>query len=135
MKRYLLDTGIMGDFINRRHGVDIRVREARKQGAKIGTCMPVVGELFYGAELSTTRDDNLKRLYRGLQGVVCWPFDHLAAEEYGRLAAQLRRVGRTTQQIDIQIAAISLGLADCTVVSRDTDFLRIPGISVENWAK
>ena len=52
MKRYLLDTGIMGHFINHRHGVDGRVRDARRQGARIGTCMPVVGELFAGVELS-----------------------------------------------------------------------------------
>jgi hypothetical protein len=29
MKRYLLDTGIMGDFIDHRRGVAEKVREAR----------------------------------------------------------------------------------------------------------
>lgn len=95
MKRYLLDTGIMGDFANRRRGVDIRVREARQQGAKIGTCLPVVAELFFGAELSATREANLKKLRHALSGVVFWPFNEAAAEEYGRIAADLRRRGRT----------------------------------------
>lgn len=44
--RFLLDTGIMGDFINHRRGVDVRVRAERKNGAIIGTCVPVAGELF-----------------------------------------------------------------------------------------
>ncbi len=55
MNRYLLDTGIMGDFINHRRGVDAEVREARRRGARIGTCMPVVGELFFGVEASGCR--------------------------------------------------------------------------------
>ena len=45
MKRFLLDTGILSDFINHRRGVDARVQQAKQQGARIGTCMPVVGEL------------------------------------------------------------------------------------------
>lgn len=134
MKRYLLDTGIMGDFINHRNGVDDRVRAARKSGAKIGTCMPVIGELLYGAEYSATRDANLKRIHRALTGIVCWPFDRLAAEEYGRLAAALKRAGRSVGQVDIQVAAIALGLNDCTVVSSDGDFLAISGLSVEDWS-
>jgi tRNA(fMet)-specific endonuclease VapC len=37
MTRYLLDTNAMGDFIDRRKGVDARVHDARKRGAVIGT--------------------------------------------------------------------------------------------------
>jgi tRNA(fMet)-specific endonuclease VapC len=135
MKRYLLDTGIMGDFADHRHGVDARVREARRQGAKIGTCVPVVAELFYGVELSASRERNMKQLRLALNGIVIWPFELGAAEVYGRLAADLRRRGRTIQQIDIQIAAIALNLGDCTVVSSDSDMLAIPGLIVENWAE
>ena len=40
----------MGDFINHRKGVDGKVREARQRGARLGTCFPVVGELFFGVE-------------------------------------------------------------------------------------
>lgn len=134
MKRYLLDTGIMSDFINHRKGVDVKVREARQRGARIGTCMPVVGELFFGIEASTSRDANLPRLKRGLSGIVCWPFDRPAAEQFGRLAAELKRLGRPMQSIDIQIAAIALNLGNCTVVSADSDLAAVPGLAVENWA-
>jgi tRNA(fMet)-specific endonuclease VapC len=134
MKRYLLDTGIMSDFINYRRGVDIKVREARQRGARIGTCLPVVGELFFGIEASATRDANRPRLKRALSGIVCWPFDRPAAEAYGRLAAELKRLGRPMQQIDIQIAAIALSLGSCTVVSADSDLTAVPGLNVENWA-
>lgn len=123
LTRYLLDTGAMGDLINH-----------RRNGARIGTCMPVVGELFFGIEASATRDKNLPRLIRALSRTVCWPFDRDAAEEYGRLAAELRRIGRPMQQIDIQIGAIARVLPRCIVVSNDSDLMAIPAISVENWA-
>jgi tRNA(fMet)-specific endonuclease VapC len=134
MRRYLLDTNAMADFINRRRGVDSRAKEARKGGARLGTCIPVMGELFFGIELSQTRDQNLTRLKRALAGLICWPFTSEAAEKYGRLAAQLRRAGRTIQQVDLQLAAIARMLGDCTVVSQDSDLLAVPGLSVENWA-
>ena len=134
MNRYLLDTGIMSHFINHRKGVDVKAREARQRGARIGTCMPVVGELFFGVEASATRDANLPLLKRALSGIICWPFDRPAAEEFGRLAAELKRLGRPMQQIDVQIAAIALSLGNCAVVSADSDLLAVPGLTVENWA-
>ena len=89
MKRYLLDTGIIGHFIDHRHGVDLRVCEARQLGARIGTCFPVIGELFAGVELSASREKNLPRLRRALTQLICWPFDRAAAEEFGRVFAEL----------------------------------------------
>jgi tRNA(fMet)-specific endonuclease VapC len=134
MRRYLLDTGIMGDFIDHRRGVAEKARDARHRGWRIGTCIPVVAELFYGAEFSSTREENMRRLQRALSGIVCWPFDRGAAEEYGRLAAELRRMGRPMQTVDMMIAAIALSLGNCTVVSADSDLAAVPGLTVENWA-
>jgi tRNA(fMet)-specific endonuclease VapC len=96
--------------------------------------LPVVGELFAGIEGSMTRDRNLLQLRNGLARLPCWPFDRAAAEEFGRLFADLRRRGRPIQQIDIQIAAIALTLGNCTVVTTDSDFSAVPGLTVENWS-
>lgn len=133
MKRYLLDTNAMGDFINHRHGVADCVREARLQGAILGTCEPVVAELFFGVENSASRDENLRRLRHGLSRIRCWPLDRRASEEFGRLVASLKRAGRLIGQIDMLVAAIALSLGDCTVVTNDRDYLAIPGLRVENW--
>ncbi len=134
MIRYLLDTNAMGDLLDHRRGVDVRVREARIRGAVIGTCLPVVAELFFGVEFSASRDLNRPRLVRGLSRVRCWPFDRKASEEYGRIAAQLRRMGRPMQQIDMMVAAVALSLGNCTVITDDTDLPAVPGLYVENWA-
>jgi tRNA(fMet)-specific endonuclease VapC len=134
MRRYLLDTCAMGDLINRRRGVHDKARAARLGGAKLGTCIPVLGELFFGIEFSQTRDQNRERLIRAIAGVSFWPYTREAAEEYGRVAAQLRRAGRSMQQVDMQVAAIALTLSQCVVVSDDSDLLAVPGLSVVSWA-
>ena len=38
------------------------------------------------------------------------------------------------QQIDVQIAAIALTLGNCTVVTVDSDFEAIPGLTIDNWS-
>jgi tRNA(fMet)-specific endonuclease VapC len=133
MKRLMLDTGIAGDYIFRRKNIYERVRMKATQGVKIGIAMPAIGELFAGVEHSQTRDQNLGKLKRNLHGLRPWPFDRRCAEEFGRLYAYLRKIGRPMQQIDVQIASIALSLGSCTLATRDSDFDSIPGLTVEKW--
>lgn len=63
-----------------------------------------------------------------------WPVSEEASYEYGRIAAQLRRLGREIQQNDIMIAAIAFTLGNCTVVTTDVDLAHVPNLTVENWA-
>src|SRR4051794_7583139 len=113
MRRYLLDTGIAGDFVHHRRGVYERARQEVQRGNRIGICPPVLGELWDGVEYSATRERNSVRLRQMLADLILWPYDQPAAEAYGRLAAELRRLGRPMQQIDIQIAAVALSLGNC----------------------
>jgi tRNA(fMet)-specific endonuclease VapC len=134
VKRYLLDTGAAADTVFRRLGVHDRVKVARAAGHRIGIGLPVLGELYAGVEYSKTRDRNLEILRRNLRIFIFWPFTPEAAQIYGRLYAELRRKGRTIEQVDLQIAAIAFSLGNCTVVSKDSDLSAVPGLSVENWA-
>jgi len=133
MRRYLLDTGIAQRFINRREGVLLRVNVARRNGDRIGICTPVLGELWAGVEGSSSRDRNLQRLRLALSRLVVWPYTSEAAEEYGRVFSELRRIGRPMQQVDIMIAAIALSLGSCTVVTTDSDLSAVPGLITESW--
>lgn len=134
MTKYLFDTNALGDLLNRRRGADLRAKAARLAGHRIGTCGPAVGEFLYGLELSTSREENLRRARPFVKGLVFWPFTPEAAAEFGHLRAELRRAGRPMQIPDMQIAAIALALGKCTVVTTDSDLSAVPGLSVENWA-
>lgn len=133
MKRYLLDTNAAADCIFRRHKVDEHAKERRKAGHVIGVGLPVLAELFAGIEYSASRDKNLKIVERNLGCFRIWPFDLPAAREFGKLYAELRRAGRPMQTSDLMIAAIARSLGQCTIVSTDSDFNGISGISTENW--
>jgi tRNA(fMet)-specific endonuclease VapC len=128
-KRYLLDTGPSFDFLFRRRGVDARVEEARRSGAKVGICIPVLGEIVAGLEASHSREASWEIARRKLGKLVCWPFDKASAYEYGRIFAELKARGQIIQQVDMQIAAIALTLRDCTVVTTDGDLQVVPGLA------
>jgi tRNA(fMet)-specific endonuclease VapC len=132
--RYLFDTGIAGDYMNRRNGVHDRARQVVTRGHRIGIVVPVLGELRGGVELSASRERNHQRLEIALAAWTVWPFDERAAREFGRLFALLRRAGRSMQTVDIQLAAVAFSLGNCVVVSADSDLRAIPGLTVENWA-
>jgi tRNA(fMet)-specific endonuclease VapC len=134
VRRYLLDTKPAQDFNNNRNGVRERVDAERHQGNRIGICTPVLGELWAGVEGSASRERNLQRLRHGLSRLILWPYDDRAAEQYGRLFTELKRIGRPMQQVDLMIAAVAFALGSCTVVSADSDLAAVPGLAVENWA-
>jgi tRNA(fMet)-specific endonuclease VapC len=134
MRRFLLDTGIAGLYIERRRGVYERAEAEVARGNRVGICLPVLAELAFGVAWSKTRARNLQRLQLARAAWKFWPATEDTAFEYGRLAAELRRIGRAIQQNDIMIAAVALGMGNCTVVSMDTDLSAVPGLTVENWA-
>ena len=133
MTRFLLDTGTAGDFIHRRRSVYERAREAVTRGHRVGIGLPVLAELWFGVENSSSRDRNAERLRRVLPDLIVWPLTEAAAEAYGRIAVQLKRAGRPIGKIDMLIAAIALSLGKTTVVSADSDLTAVPGLTVENW--
>ena len=75
----------------------------------------------------------MTRLKTALASLRVWPFDSIAAFEYGRIYAELARLGRPIGVVDMMIAAIAMTLGNCTVVSSDSDLLAVPGLSVEDW--
>ncbi len=133
MTRFLLDTNIAGHYINRRHGVFDRARIEVANGNPIGIGLPVLAELVAGIEHSRSRDRNMNGLKTALASLRLWPFDSPAAFEYGRLYAELARLGRPIGVVDMMIAAIAMTLGNCTVVSSDSDLSAVPGLSVEDW--
>lgn len=134
MRRFLLDTNALADFIFRRRGVYEKAEAARAQGGKIGTCPAVVAEFLGGIEYSSSRESNLIIANRNLDRFRIWPHTLDVSRNYGRLYAELRRVGISMQFVDLTAAATAHSIGNCTVVSSDSDLRRVPGLQVENWA-
>ena len=67
MRRFVLDTGIAADYINRRRGIDQRAREAVRQGPRLGIGLPVRAAALT-ASLPLQQFTKLCRLFLGQAG-------------------------------------------------------------------
>ena len=118
MTRFLMDTGIASDYMNRHGGVLERAQAEVAVGNRIGICIPVLGELAFGLENSRSKNKNWQILRSALTAWTVWPYEAAAAYEYGRIQAELRRIGRPMQQVDVQIAAIANAWSLCRCLDR-----------------
>lgn len=67
MKRYLLDSNALSQFVFRRSRVYERAIAMRKQGAIIGTSTTIAAEILGGTRHSQTGDVNLPRVEQVLK--------------------------------------------------------------------
>ena len=79
---------------------------------------------------SQTRLDTLKAF---VDSFVSLPFDDKAAEIYGRIRAELERIGTPIGPNDLMIAAIALA-NNVTLITHNTkEFRRVQGLALEDW--
>jgi tRNA(fMet)-specific endonuclease VapC len=132
--RFILDTGIAGHYLDRKRGVFERAEAEVARGNRVGIAAPVLAELAFRAEGSPKRERNLERLRQALTAWKLWLVDTESAFEYGRIAFELKKLGRPIGQNDIWIAAIARTLGNTTIVTMDSDLASVSGITIENWA-
>jgi len=67
MTRYLLDSNAVTSMANNRTLLMGHLENARQRGCRIGTCEPVIAELFCGLEMSASRPLNQELMLRCLR--------------------------------------------------------------------
>jgi tRNA(fMet)-specific endonuclease VapC len=92
----------------------------------------VLSELYFAAYASQHQVQNLQSVNRLLDHIPLLNFDLLAAEEYGRIRAELKTKGRPIPSTDVQIAAVAR-LHDLIVLSADRHFQYVDNLQVESW--
>jgi len=133
MKLYMLDSNSLNSVVFESGSVYELATAERKAGSFLGTSTPIAAE-FLGGQLAGDHPNvNAPIVKRAIAKLRLWPFDFASANEYARLYAELKRRGVRMQAIDLMSAAIARLLPDCTVVTCDSDFSHVPGLTVENW--
>lgn len=94
--------------------------------------MPAVGELYFAIYASHRFDENMTNLRSLLASIVVLPFDATAAEEYGRIRAELKVAGRPIPSTDAQIAAVAR-VHQLTVLTADRHFQYVDRLSAQSW--
>ncbi|MDY7076937.1 MAG: PIN domain-containing protein [Chloroflexota bacterium] len=132
MPAYLLDTNhavqVMGGTDALR---ELLVRRGQPED-RFFISITVLSELYFAAYASRRQAQNLQSINRLLDHIPLLDLDVMAAEEYGRIRAELKAKGRPIPGTDVQIAAVAR-LHDLTVLSTDHHFQYVDNLRVENW--
>lgn len=132
--RYMLDTNIVSFAMRSRpQAVLDRLRTVRPDQ----TCISAVtlAELRSGAARSPARVRYDAMIDTFVARVATIPFDGVASARYGEVRAALEAAGARIGDLDMLIAAHAIA-SDCVLVTNNTaEFARVPGLSVEDWAR
>lgn len=99
-------------------------------------CISVIteAEIRYGLARRPTNAD-LRRIVDDLLAAVeVRPWTTESARLYGPLRAELDAIGKPLAPMDLLIAAHAIA-EDCTLITADRAFARVPGLEVENWTE
>ena len=127
---YLLDTNIC-IALNQEHPAALAQFEEKGDECYISTL--VLAELYKGVYCSTRVAQNLAKLEDLLSVLAVISFDDAAAEDFGKIQGELRRIGKPTGEIDAMIAAVARSRGDIIVTHNTQDFENIPQIHLEDW--
>ncbi len=124
--KWLVDTNVVIALFAGEPAAVERVQRA----SAVYLCVPVLGELRYGAEASARVAGNLARLDQFARALIVLPCDDATAKSYAEVKFGLRKKGRPIPENDVWIAAIARqhGLA---LLTRDGHFHEVDGLEVE----
>jgi tRNA(fMet)-specific endonuclease VapC len=131
---YLLDTNAISHIMCNTDGAVARRYRQRLQSpepCQMVTSVVVQCEMAFGllkrpsARLQAVYDIQMRQL-------PVLPLDADIAAHYAQLRVALERAGTPIGANDALIAAHALALG-ATLVTDDSEFLRVPGLQVENW--
>ncbi len=93
----------------------------------------VLAELKLGAAKSARPEHHARQVDQILQPfAIAWP-DTAAVEHYVDIRSTLERAGSIISQPDLWIAAITRAAGGILVTHNSDEFLRVPGLMLEDW--
>ncbi len=131
---YLLDTNIC-IYIARHHPSEVLERFRKLKPGDVGMSSVTYGELCYGACKSRYRNEARSILQELAKVIPVLALGSEAGERYGEIRAELERRGCVIGNNDLWIAAHALSLGLVLVTNNEREFIRVPGLKLQNWAQ
>jgi tRNA(fMet)-specific endonuclease VapC len=131
--RYLLDTNICV-YIRQSRPPEVLKRFQKLRPGEAVLSVITFGELLYGAAKSTKRAEAVARLEELRRLLPVLPLDESVADAYGAIRADLESRGERIGNNDLWIAAHSLATSLVLVTNNESEFSRVKGLKVQNWA-
>ncbi len=132
---HLLDSNSVIEHLRRGPSSQVTTKLLAAPPGSVYLCSVVVGELMYGALHSAPSHQaaNLALVTQVRQQFVSLPFDDRAADEYGKIRAQLATAGTPIGPHDLMIAAIAVANGMTLVTHNTGEFSRVVGLMLEDW--
>ena len=128
----MLDTNIC-IYLIKRHSLQLLDRFKAYSTGDIGISSITVAEMQYGVERSQRQKQNQEALDLFLATLEVANFDVYAAQEAGRIRANLAGKGTPIGAYDLLIGGHALSLDVTLVTNNAREFSRIGGLKLENW--
>ena len=132
--KFMLDTNTC-IYIIKRKPPDVIDRFIQTEISQIGISSITLSELLYGVSKSSKPEQNLMALTQFVAPLEILSCGDEAAQYYGDLRAQLEKQGTPIGSLDMLIAAHALSIACTLVTNNEKEFIRIPNLRIDNWAK
>ncbi len=131
---YLLDTNIC-IYLIKKKPIAVLERFQSLSLGEVGISSITLAELQYGVEKSTNREKNLHALQQFLIPLEIADFDYDASIIYGQIRSKLEQAGQPIGSLDMLIAAHAKSLNISLVTNNEREFMRVSGLTVENWTQ
>lgn len=131
---YMLDTNICIYAMKKKPE---QVLQRLQENYKKGVCISAItlAELEHGVEKSARPERNEVALIQFLSILKILPFDDLAAVEYGKIQANLQKLGTPIGTMDALIAGHARSEGLILVTNNVKEFARVPDLQIENWVE
>lgn len=127
---YLLDTNICVALLKQS---PLAVRQFNIKASQCYLSTIVIAELYKGAYYSQRIQQNLNTIEQFISLMLIVEFDRSAAEEFGEIQGELKRIGKPTGELDAIIGAVARSRQDILVTDNTRHFINIPNLQLENW--
>ena len=132
--RFLLDTNIC-IYIAKHNPPVVREHFARHAANELAMSVITLGELRFGAEKSESRQRAMATIQQLESIIPPCPLPEAAGEHYGQIRATLQKSGTIIGKSDLWLAAHARAEGWILVTNNTREFVRVPGLQLENWAE
>jgi predicted nucleic acid-binding protein len=127
-----LDTDLLVAILRGKEEAKKKVAELDEE-AKGATTSVNAFELFFGANKSERKDENVKQASKLLERLIIFSLDLASSRKAAEISAKLIAKGETIDFRDAMIAAIAIENGLTLVTRNKSHFKRVKGLQIEEW--
>ncbi len=130
--KYMLDTN-MCIYIIKQHPESVLKKFITLPVGEVCISSITLAELMYGVHKSQHHKKNKTALNEFLSPLDIMPFDEEVTDHCGRIRTYLENKGIPIGPLDMMIAAHAQCLGSTLVTNNKKEFIRVPGLNIEDW--